>query len=330
MADYREELLQSIIQSLIIEGIDSDILNTVTNVLISKIHNYEISERCTELVVVDSTSEKLVEYFIGTLMTEGKSKRTARAYKRTIMDFYHHINKPLTEANVFDFRSWFANQMKLISPRSCENYRSYLSSFYQFLLREELIERNPMLKIKPIKFHEKKKAAFSAMDLEAIRNACPTKVIRAEFEFLIASGVRVSELCDLNISDVNFNTKEVLIEHGKGDKERVVCVNDTALYYLQQYLDSRHDNSDILFLARGGHRVCPRTVQTQLKTLEKNAGVKNLHPHRCRVHFATIAYKKGMDLRSIQKLLGHSNIETTMGYIAGVDDKTKAEYHRIS
>lgn len=330
MADYREELLQSITQSLISEGIESDILNLVTNVLIAKINNYEISERCTAVAIVDSTSDKLIEYFIGTLMTEGKSEKTARVYKRTIQDFYQYINKPLTEANVFDFRAWFAYQMKTVTARTCENYRANLSSFYQFLLREEIIERNPMLKIKPIKFYEKTKAAFSAMDLEAIRNACPTKAIRAEFEFLIASGVRVSELCNLNISDVNFQTKEVLIEHGKGDKERVVCINDTALYYLQQYLETRHDNSDILFLARGGHRVCPRTVQTQLKILEKNSGVKDLHPHRCRVHFASMAYKKGMDLRSIQKLLGHSNIETTMGYIAGMDDRTKAEYHRIS
>lgn len=327
--DYREELLQSIVQSLIVKGYDPETINDIQNVLISKIGNYEISERCTEIMVVESHSTQLINYFIGTILTEGKSKRTAIAYRELIFRFYSDVNKPLTEVNVFDIRKWLSDMMQSVSPTTCENYRSYLASFYQFLNREDIIDKNPMAKIKPIKIKEKIKFPFDAEDLECMRNVCNLRE-RAILEILLSTGMRVSELCSLDINDVNFDSYEIYIKHGKGDKDRTVCFDKKASYYLKQYILNRKKESGIVFTSRSNERLSVAMVERSLRKIGKLSNVKNVHPHRCRVHFATEMYRKGMDLRTIQTLLGHSSIETTMGYIAHLTDRTKQEYNRIA
>lgn len=326
MADYREELLCSIVNALVLRGYETKQILDIKNILIDKISNYEITERCTDLMVVETQSEQLIKYFVATLLTEGKSKKTAYNYRNLIMRFYHDINKPLIEAQIFDFRWWLSQMMKSVCKRTCNMYRSYLSSFYKFLSREEYIPRNPMEKISTIKFTKTIKKAFDPEDLEKLRNVCDTR-IRAEFELLLSCGARAQELCDMNLDDIDWTKNSIIIHKGKGNKSRLVYFDRTTAYYLKEYLNNRKYSSNALFTTRGNVRLSTQSLRKDLKKIGKLAQVDNVHPHRARFHFATEKYRKGMDLRTLQKLLGHTSIEVTVNnYIGELLDKVQIDY----
>lgn len=167
-------------------------------------------------------------------------------------------------------------------------------------------------------------------ELDTLRGACTTLRERAELELLISCGVRANELCQMNREDINFISHEVTVLKGKGGKQRVTYINDVCIAYLQKYLDSRQDDAAALFVNKSGKRVSVGALESDLRTLGEKAKVKNVHPHRCRRTFATALSKRGMDVGTIQQLMGHSNINTTMQYITLPGGRIKNEYERFN
>lgn len=324
--DCREQFITKITRKLIEEEIDPQVSKKVINSIILELEGYILSELTTELTIPTEENEKLLKLYCGTLLTEGKSRRTVYTYSTVIKRFLEETNKSIFLINVFDIRIWLAKKQQEISLRTCENYRSYLSAFFKWLASEEIIEKNPMEKIKPIKYIEQIKKPFSEVELDALRRGCKTLRERAEFEVLISSGVRVSELGGLNISDINFNDLSVLVRNGKGGKQRITYINELAKHHLLIYLNSRTDNEDCLFLTKLNTRLSKSSAENDLKRIGRAAQIENVHPHRCRRTFATSLFKKGMDLHTIQKLMGHSDINTTKGYLSLDDDFIKNQY----
>lgn len=329
MTDYRENFIKDLSIKLLKNFESEDAQNIISLVLV-EIEKYELTERTTEIELRDNSSEKLLELYTGTLLTEGKSKQTVYGYIRFIKHFLKDVEKPLLEVETFDIRIWLAKMQQKVSLRTCENYRAYLSALYFWLEKEELIKKNPMTKINPIKYVEEVKLSFSDVEIDTLRMTCVKIRDRAMIELLLCSGIRVSELAGLKINDVDFINKSILIREGKGGKQRVVYITDICLIYLQKYIKTRNDSLSYLFITKNKTPMRKDTIENALRTLGQKSNVFNVHPHRFRRTFATNMYKRGMDIRSIQKLMGHSNINTTMVYINATEEKVNAEYRKYA
>jgi site-specific recombinase XerD len=192
----------------------------------------------------------------------------------------------------------------------------FLSSFFEYMVDDEYINKNPIKGIGRILIEKRIKKAFTAEDLARIRDSCRTLRDRALVEFLYSTGCRVSECTALQVKDIDFRADELIV-FGKGHKERVCYLNKTAKNYLREYLRSREASLDApLFChTRVDARLTPRAVELILKDIGQKAGVENVHPHRFRRTFATDLWKAGVPVETIRILMGHTNIATTLRYI---------------
>ena len=151
---------------------------------------------------------------------------------------------------------------------------------------------------------------------------------KAIFETLYSSGIRVSELVGLSLSDVDLISNIIKV-FGKGKKERIVPVGDKACEAIQAYLDARGVRSEALFLNRSGGRLTARSVRNIInKHILKEAMAQKVHPHMFRHSFATHMLDRGADLRSVQELLGHVNLSTTQIYTHLTTDRLKKVYEK--
>ena len=131
---------------------------------------------------------------------------------------------------------------------------------------------------------------------------------------LESTGCRISEICRANRTDLDLSKGECLV-HGKGNKERIVYLNETAVMLVSRYLESRNDSSQALFIGKRTERMTPGGIRALLKKLEKQAGITNVHPQRFRRTLATHLIDHGMPIQEVSRLLGHENINTTMTYV---------------
>lgn len=328
MPDYRALLIQSIEESLL-TVLSPDALKTVSNKIICVLNDYEITKRCTEIAAYDDINERLLKRYCACLKIDGKSDNTIKQYARTIRKFLDVVGKPVKEISVYDIRFFLAMERERgVSNRTLENTRSHTSPFFQWLTNEEFIQKNPCANIKPIKYTDKQRLPFSPVELDSLRHACKNQRERALIEVLVTSGVRISELVALNVGDIDFQTLSVHVRHGKGDKERITYINDVAKSHLQKYIINRSDTYTALFANRNGTAYCTDYIRQILKGIGKCADVSNVHPHRFRRTFATNLAARGMAVQDIQRLLGHTNIETTMEYVCINDFTVKASYNK--
>ena len=190
--------------------------------------------------------------FLATLIVENKSNRTIKQYNLHLTQFADYFaGKEVKDIDATDIRSFLYayKQSRGISNLSLNNKRSAISSFFSWLVDEEYIDKDPTRKIKKIKVTKKKKKAFTADEMERMRIACTDIRDRALIEMLACTGCRVSELSNIRLNDVDFLRKKVRIV-GKGDKERTVFISDTAMIYLNRYLETRQDNNIALFTSK--------------------------------------------------------------------------------
>jgi site-specific recombinase XerD len=207
------------------------------------------------------------------------------------------------------------------------NQRCNISPFFAWLYAEELIDRNPCAAVKPIKVPEEEKKAFSSEEIDTIRGACKDVRERAVIEMLLSSGLRVAELCSLKKEDIDLAELTVKVKCGKGGKDRTTFINPVARKHIVAYLrDNKHD-SEYLFTTRAGKNYTPGGIRYITDVLEKRTGI-HIHPHRFRRTLATDLSRKGMAIQEIQKLLGHTSIETTRKYIETQADQVEASYRQ--
>lgn len=324
----REVFVRNLTNALLEDSLSPDMVRKVVDTVVLQLKDYSIDNICTTLALSETEDSQLIKLYIGTILTEGKSMTTAYAYQRSIYRMLNFIKKPLKDINVFDIRIYLAHKQQNASKSYTENERSYMSAFFKWLFDEEFIERNPMSKIKPVKFTRDLKYPLSSVEVDKLRSACKTLRDRAMIEMLLSSGVRVSELGNLDITDVNFDRLEVTVRHGKGDKNRVTVMSDVAKCHLKAYLESRTDDTNYLFITKHKTRLTKGSVRNALHGIANTAKVQNVHPHRCRRTFATLLAKKGVPITTIQALLGHVDINTTKRYITLDNDAIRHEIMR--
>ncbi len=327
--DIRNNIIQSILIDLK-DKVDNNILKTIENSLIIHLDKYEIQERSTELSVVDNSAEGLLRRYIATKRIEGKAESTLKRYWEQNIKLLHFFNKPIYQYSTYDIRFYLAQRSQQgVSNRTLDGMRRCYRSFFTWLTTEGIINKNPTIALNQIKYQKQIKKPFTAIELELLRKTCKIPRDIALIEFLYSTGCRVSEVSNLNISNIDMNTGECVVL-GKGNKERIVYLTEVALLYLKFYLNSRKDNNPALFIGKSNRRLSKNGIETLLHKIGDQAKVDNVHPHKFRRTLATNLLNKGMSIQNVASILGHVDLKTTQIYCYINQNNVKTAYHKYA
>ena len=319
---FRAELMEKL------ADLGREVTKRIDMAVTSLFMKYRVEEQSTEIIVLDDTNEKLLQRYIATLKLEGKSDETLAQYYRSVRNFMESIQKNVADITTNDIRYYLVQyQNRGVKKSTLDNERRNLSAYFSWLTAEEYIIKNPMLRIKKIKQDKLQKKAFSESDIERLRENANVKE-RALIEFLLSTGCRVSEVVNLDLQDIDFAKGECTV-FGKGRKERTVYLSERCKYYFGEYLSSRKE-SLVAFANRSGNRWSKQSIEKCLRKLGKKAGVATVHPHRFRRTFATNALNRGMKLQNVQKILGHTSMDTTLIYCVVDEDNVKMEHKNVA
>ena len=284
----------------------------------------------------------LIDQFIDFYwLTTGASKNTLSAYRSDLKIFSQWLNETsLIEVNKKLIQDYFLyRQSTHISSSTQSRVLTCLHSFYQFLLDNNLINTDPTEQLSYPKLEKKLPVFLNIQEVEKLLEAPNTSSLfgqrdRAMLELLYSCGLRVSEL--INLSYHNINIKEEFIRiHGKGNKERILPMGEIAIDYLTTYESNsrpillKNGQSDSYFLSNRGKAMSRQNFFYIIKAYATQAGIdKPLSPHSIRHAFATHLVQKGADLRSVQLMLGHSDISSTQLYTHIQNAQLKAQHEK--
>ncbi|MBP3807893.1 MAG: tyrosine-type recombinase/integrase [Eubacterium sp.] len=275
-------------------------------------------------------NEEYLNMFIHAKKIEGCSDRTIAYYRSTIETMFCSITTPVRKITTEDIRKYLSEYQKKnnCGKTTLDNIRRNISSFFSWLEEEDHILKSPIRRIHKIKTKTSVKEVISDEDIEKLRDSCDVPRDKAIIDLLYSTGMRVGELVRLNISDINFEERECIV-YGKGDKERRVYFDAKAKLHLQNYINSRNDTNPALFVTLDApfDRLKISGVEIRLRELGRRINVSRIHPHKFRRTMATRAIDKGMPIEQVQKVLGHSQIDTTMQY-AVVNQNNVKNSHR--
>lgn len=298
--------------------VDNKDLARIKNAVTAICYKYDFTEKKNELVVQDTTNEYLARLFYNTKALEGKTEKTIERYRffiQKLMDFYP--DKNFCEYTVNDLRNFMAMYKKRgNSDTTMDGIRRIYCSFFGWLDNEDYIGKSPAKKLNRIKHDTIKESPFTDGEMESMM-LCAEKIRdKTILELLYSTGCRVSELCGIDVNDIDYQKKTVLL-HGKGKKDRVVPLTEKVLFYISEYMKYRIENkinNPALFVSRGKHRITSSGVRSVVRRVSGKAKVENAHPHRFRVTRITVLLKRGMKLEEVQVIAGHADINTTVGY----------------
>ena len=259
----------------------------------------------------------MVDLFLASKRVEGCSEKTLTYYKATIEASISEIGKQIRHITTEDLRSYLTEyQRKRQSSRvTIDNIRRILSSFFSWLEDEDYILKSPVRRIHRVKTSTVIKETYADEALETMRDNCTELRDLAMIDLLASTGMRVGEMVLLNREDIDFNERECIV-FGKGDKERLVYFDARTKIHLQNYLASRTDTEQALFVSLKApyKRLQIGGVESRLREMGKRLDIPKVHPHKFRRTLATVAIDKGMPIEQLQQLLGHQRIDTTLKY----------------
>jgi len=275
--------------------------------------------------------DQLVDSFITYLaVVRGLSKNTLESYGRDLIKFVLYLQGKKVGSvdrvdykHVLDFLAHLKEQG--LSVRSIARVLVSLKQFFKFLIRERIVNKDPTFLIRTPKTRRVIPGVLALDDVEKLLSAPGDSSYegvrdKAMLEVLYATGIRVSELVNLQLNSVNFELGYLLV-YGKGGKERIVPLGDKAIRGLKEYLAGSRPHllksrkSIHLFVTRRGTRMTRQGFWKLIKNYASKVGiVKRISPHTLRHSFATHLLERGADLRTIQVMLGHSDISTTQIY----------------
>ena len=287
--------------------------------------------------MIDTYIDEFIEYLI---IDKKYSENTIKSYKNDLKKFENYIKKQINNINENDIKNYIKNLNKENDDTKTISHNiSTLRSFYKFLLIEKKVKSNPMEYIELPKI---RKTLPKTLSIEEIDKLLDIKLKdafsyrnKAMLELMYSSGLRVSELVNVNIHDIDTSNCIIRIM-GKGSKERIVPLGDYAINYLELYLKEyreklvKKEMNDYLFLNNHGKKMTRQGFFKILKQLAKEKNIKTeFSPHTLRHSFATHLLNGGADLRSIQEMLGHESISTTQIYTHVSKEKLKENYNNF-
>lgn len=306
------------------------------------LNDYDINEKTTAIAIpANNIKQKAIQMFFVSKKMEGCTDKTLQYYGIIIRKFFSMITKPLEEIAADDVRFYLAKTSieTGISKVSQDNELRILKSFFKWCFGEGYISKIPTLNIKNIKQEKRIKKAFTEMQVELLRQTASIpitdrmndRIVSARnlaiVDTLFSTGVRVSELVGMDISDIQ---DDEIVVFGKGEKERTVYLNAKAKLSIEQYLALRTDKNEALFVGckKPNNRISSGNVERIIREIGAKAGVKNTHPHRFRRTAATLALNRGMPIEQVSQMLGHESIETTTIYARSDKENVKASHKK--
>ena len=336
-----EQILQKVINEMT-PYLTPDQQEKLSNTLYINFHGIEARKQCTELVDTGVDSDELkIRMFIASKKAINRQDNTLLQYTREIRNMLDFLGKRLEDITGMDLRYYYGimRERRGIKMSTMQTRLHYLSSFWDFLITEELVHSNPVKKVGMLKVEKTIKKPFSSEEMEALRVGCSTVRDRALIEFLYSTGVRVSEVVRLNVRDIEMSRQELIV-YGKGSKERRTYLTDSARFYLRRYLSDRCCDgksikdlqSEPLFVTLDcpQNRLTVAGVQYMLRQLGQRAEVENVHPHRFRRTIATDLLSRGMKIEEVKEFLGHEKLDTTMIYCSISQESVKASHRKYA
>lgn len=307
-------------------------MNMIGAALDRAAYRFEVQEKKIELSTYVYTVPSLVKTYIVVKKTEGRSDGTLANYARVLQSFFSWCRKQPEEVTANDIRIFLFDYQNnhRVSERTLDKYREMICWFFHWAFNEEYIPRNPARNVKAIKHEIKERQALTQMELEYMRIACNTPREKAILEFLYSTGCRVSELIVLKKCDIDWHSGSVHL-FGKGKKHRTSFINAKAEVSLREYLKSRSDASEYLFVSdRKPHgKLTKDAIEKIIREMSKRASIgKTVTPHILRHTCATQAVNAGMPIEDVSTFLGHSSVNTTMTYAKTSHAKVQSEHLR--
>lgn len=294
-------------------------LNELKQVLFITFESCDIIDKSenTDVMVLEDSWKYDLQDFLTSKTLEGKTEQTLERYRYELVRLLQYLNKPTNGILPSDISKYMQcyKRIRNVSNSTLSGMRSCYSAFFGWCHDNDRIDKNPMVQVEKIKVPKTIREPYTDEEREKLFRAAKNIRDKAIIEFLYSTAVRVSELVNLDIKDINWSSKDLIV-YGKGDKERTVYLNDKANMYLKEYLASRTDDNPALFVSlRAPHnRITKCGVEDMMNVTGKLAGIKKSHPHKMRRTSITNAVNRGMPIQEAALFAGHASTETTLLY----------------
>lgn len=295
--------------------------------------------------------QQLSDYLHQLKVEKRASVHTLKSYQRDLVRLQDFCRQKeimrWTDLQQIEIRAYIAARHRLnISSKSLQRELSSIRGFFNYLIKQRVLETNPAKYVQAPKQARKLPKTLDVDQICGFLDAGTRSSLeirdQAMFELFYSSGLRLSELSALNIDDIDLEDKTVAVLHGKGDKSRLLPIGSKAVNAIKCWLTERDKmnsaDQPALFLSNRNKRLGQRSIQLRLDQWCKNKGIdEHIHPHMLRHSFASHLLESSQDLRAVQELLGHSNISTTQIYthvnfqhLAEVYDQAHPRAHKKS
>ncbi len=267
--------------------------------------NFLSTERCKDTIIIKN--------FMGCKKMSGVKENSIEQYLLSVNSLSNFCRKELIDISTDDIRRFLLFYEKSVCKTTADNCRRNLNVFFQFMEDEEYIRKNPVKKIPKIKEEIKYKRFYTDLEIESMRDACITRRELAIIDLLISTGLRVSEISNILLSDIDWENRMIII-HGKGSKDRFVPFSVRCKKHLQEYLSDRgRDISISLFcsMKKPYLKLGKSSINNIIKDVGKRVNLPDITVHCFRRWLASDLNKKGVDPAIIQEILGHSSFTTT-------------------
>ena len=329
--------------------VKNDVIIKITNDMAMVLTNYQLEklkealnsnlEKIEMSVITDeeekqkekNTNENYINMFISAKEVEGCSIRTIKYYREIIERMIDTLDKAIKDITTEEIRKYLSDykENNQCNATTIDNLRRVLSSFFSWLEDEDYILKSPVRRIHRVKTPTVIKETFTDENLERMRDKSDCIRNLVLIELLYSTGMRVGELVKINISDLNFEDRSCKV-FGKGNKQREVYFDARTKIHLIQYLHTRTDENEALFVSKNKphQRLSISGIELILRKLGIETDINRVHPHKFRRTLATMAIDKGMPIEQVQKLLGHVQIETTMHYAMVNQNNVKISHRK--
>lgn len=321
--------------------LNAEQLRKLENVLRMKLQGFAIEEECTELSTDVDDNDYILKLFAANKKLEGCKSGTIEQYLRQTKDLLTKCDKNYKNITKDDIKCYLAIYGQGVKPNTLSNAKRFLSAFFSWANDEGYITANPVRQIKGIKQVDVPNKHLSMEEEVAVRDVPKSKRDTAIIDVLLSTGLRVGEIAAMNRNNVNLLTGSVTFIGEKNGRERTVYLDVRAKKHLLEYLQTRNDNNEALFVTNrmyrdeygiiGAKRMSKHAFECITKGLCEKAGIvdKVCTVHVFRKTFATRLADNGCPLEIIQELLGHSSAAvTSKHYVAKTQTRVKREFER--
>lgn len=325
-----DKFTEKVMLKLSTEPFSSEQLQTIEQTIVMSMVGFRIVEEETLPVLYNERLTEVGNYLCRKKI-KGCSDLTIEGYKFVLKYFCDKVPKDfnnVTDTDVLIFLESFERERGCGKNRK-NQVRVILNGSFRYLSDTGKISKNPMLAVEKIKYRENVREYLRKNEIVKMRESCKTLRERAIFEFFLATGCRVSEVVNCDISDVDFESMEVKV-FGKGSKERITYLNATAKYYLLKYLENRTDDDMALFVTvrQPIRRIKKNQMEAIIKEIGKRCLKRTICCHIIRHTTATLLLNQGVTIDKIRLILGHEDLTTTQRYAKTSVKQIKNDYDK--